>query len=165
MDIDFANAIFGLEKEVNVESGKILIKIPVGVRDGTELRFAGKGMPGPSGTPAGDLLLTLRVHKPRNVEISGDNLVTVSEIDIVTATIGGEISVTVVDTSQATGLGTAQLKIPAGTQHGSKFLIRGKGMPRLKGSGRGDVLVQVFVTVPKKVSRKQRELLEEYQRS
>ena len=162
MTIDFGEAIFGLEKEINVESGRVVIKIPQGVRDGTELRFAGKGMPRPDGGTAGDLYITVRVNTPKEFEMVGDTLVYKAEIDFVRAVLGGVIDIPVVDIHQLGGVGRTQLRIPPGTQSGSQFLIRGKGMPRLKGRGQGDILVQVLVRIPKKVSRRQRDLLEEY---
>jgi DnaJ-class molecular chaperone len=165
MVIDFADAVFGLEKEVNVESGKVTIKIPAGVRDGTELRFSNKGMPGPAGASAGDLFITLRVKKPQEFDIAGDNIVVNEEIDFTVATLGGELEVPVVDVTKANAVGYAKLKIPAGTQPGTRFLLRSKGMPKLRGHGQGDVIVNVFVTIPKKISKKQKDILEEYQKS
>ncbi len=165
INVSFRDAVFGLEKEINVESGKVLIKIPAGVRDGTELRFAGKGMPGEGGVPAGDLFLTIRVSYPKEFRVMNDTLVVVSEVDLVLATLGGGINIPVIDLNQPSGVGTVKLKIPAGTQYGAQFALRGKGMPRLGGRGQGDVLVQVLVMTPKKMSKKQRELLEEFRKS
>lgn len=163
MPLQFSDAVFGLEKEISVESGKFKVKIPIGIRDGMELKFSGKGMPGPSGAPSGDLFLTIRVHKPSTFSISGDNLIVIKEIDLITATLGGIVEVPVVDLKDKSALGITKLKIPAGTDYGSRFVLRGKGMPRLNGRGQGDVLVQVAVVVPKKLNKKQKDLLEEFQ--
>ncbi len=160
--VDFAEAISGVEKEVRIESGTAHINIPKGVRDGTELRFAGKGMPGPNNVPNGDLFITIRVATPREFQRVGDNLGTSIEISFVTAILGGEVEVPVVSLESKNGVGTAKLKIPGGTQSGTQFRLGGKGMPRLQGSGRGDVVVRVLVAIPKKISKGQRKLLEEY---
>ncbi|KKS19152.1 MAG: Chaperone protein DnaJ [candidate division WWE3 bacterium GW2011_GWC1_41_7] len=165
MNVEFADAVHGAEKKINVESGEITIKIPAGVHDGTEMRFAQKGMPGPTGTPNGDLYLTLRVPMPSQFKRIGENLGVLYEMDFSRLILGDTIEVPVVDTSVKGGIGTAKLKIPAGTQSGTQFRIRGKGMPRMRAGGQGDVIVQVEVQIPKKVSKKQKELLEEYQKS
>ena len=117
-------------------------------------------MPGPSGTPAGDLFITLKVAPPKGFKVVGDDLYVVAEIDIVTASLGGTVDVPVVDLTNSDALGKAKLKIPAGTQYGARLLIRGRGMPRLHGHGQGDVMVQVMVTVPKKLTKRQKDLLE-----
>lgn len=163
--VSFKEAVTGVEKEVNVESGKVKIKIPAGVHDGTELRFAGKGMPGPNGIPAGDLFLTLRVQLPKGFQRVGDVLATLVELDMVQAALGDAVEVPVVDEKSSDGLGLEKLKIPAGTQHGSQFRLRGKGMPRLGGNGKGDIIIQVSVVVPKKLSRTQKKLLEDYKKT
>lgn len=165
MTLSFSDAVKGLEKVIKVESGEITVKIPAGVSDGNEIRFAGKGMPGPNGAPAGDLFLTLRVDTPKIFERSNETLGVLSTIDIVTAILGGEVKVPVVDVNAKDCIGEATLKIPSGTQSGMQFKIKGKGMPQLRGNGRGDVIVQIVVDIPKKVSRRQKELLEEYRRS
>ncbi|GIW69473.1 MAG: molecular chaperone DnaJ [Patescibacteria group bacterium] len=162
MDITFREAVFGVEKDINIESGRVRIKIPAGARDGLELKFAGKGMPGPGGAPAGDLFLTLRVSYPQEFRVSGDDVLVLADVDIVTAALGGVIEVPVVDLSRPDAIGKAKLRIPAGTQHGTRFAVRGKGMPRLHGRGQGDVLVQVNVVVPRRLNKKQKDLLEAF---
>lgn len=162
MHIDFKDAIFGVEKELNVESGKVKVKIPAGMRDGMEIKFAGKGMPGPQGTPSGDLFLTLRLRNVPDFVIMGDDVLVSKEIKMVDAALGIVIEVPVVDMSVESGVGRAKLKIPGGTQYGARFQIRGKGMPRIHGRGQGNVIVQILVKIPERLSRKQRELLEKY---
>lgn len=163
LEIEFIDAVRGGEKTVKIESGPLTIKIPQGARDGTELRFSGRGSPGPSGTPPGDLFITLRVRLPRDFQDrSGDDLGVLKEIDFVTAVLGGVIDIPVVDEKSSNGIGKTQLKIPQGTQHGTRFRIRGKGIPRLNSKGSGDVIVQVVIKIPENVSRKQRDLLEQY---
>lgn len=162
MHIEFKDAVFGMEKEINVESGKVKIKIPSGVHDRTELRFAGKGMPGPKNLPPGDLFITVRLIMPKEFQRVRDTLVTVVELDAIKAALGDVIEVPIVDTSSKTGLGTTKLKIPAGTQHGTQFKLRGKGLPKLRGNTQGDVIVQVLVKIPTKLTRKQKKALESY---
>jgi len=165
LHIDFVDAVKGAERAVNVESGKVTIKIPQGARNGTEIRYAGKGMPGPNGAPAGDLLISLRVATPNKFHRVGDNLATRVEIDFVQAALGDVVEVPVVDLEESRGIGKAKLKIPAGTQPGTQIRLKGKGMPRLRSSGRGDVVAQVFVKIPKRLSRKQKKILQDYKKS
>ena len=160
--IDFTEAVFGLEKDISIESGKVKIKIPAGVHDGTELRFSEKGMKGPNGVPNGDLLITVRVKQPRDFTVNGENIYIQKEIDFVDAVLGDTIDIPSVDLSNKTGIGKSTLRIPSGTQSGTRFVVRGKGMPRLGRSGQGDLYVQVFVKIPSKISRKQKEILETY---
>jgi DnaJ-class molecular chaperone len=160
--VSFAEAVHGAEKNINIESGAMVIKIPQGAKNGTELRFAGKGMPGPNGAPSGDLYITIRVETPREFQIVGDNMGIALELEFTQAILGDIVEIPVVDVTQVNGLGKTNLKIPAGTQPGTQFRIRGKGMPRLNGRGQGDVIVQVFVKIPQKVNKKQKELLERY---
>ena len=162
MHVDFVDAVKGAEKEVKVESGKVKVKIPRGIRSGTEIKFPGKGMPGPNDLPPGDLFLTFRVQSPNEFQISGANVGQALEVDFADAILGTSVDIPVVDLDSNTGISEVKLKIPKGTQHGQQIRLRDKGMPRLRGNGRGDVIVQVFITLPKKVSRKQKKILEEY---
>lgn len=162
MHIDFKDAIFGVEREINVESGKVKVKIPAGMRDGMEIKFTGKGMPGPQGAPSGDLFLTLRLRNVPDFVIMGDDVLVSKEVKMVDAALGIVLEVPVVDTSVVGGVGRAKLKIPGGTQYGARFQIRGKGMPKIHGRGQGNVIVQILVKIPERLSRKQRELLEKY---
>lgn len=162
MRITFADAVFGLEKEIKIESGKVKIKIPAGVRDGMELRFPGYGAPAPQNGQPGDLFISLQIETPKDFEFFDEHILIKKEIDFVQASLGDNIEVPVVDVTSSSGVGTAKLRIPEGTQYGTKFLIRGKGMPRFKEHGQGDVVVQVFIVIPKKLSREQKDLLEKY---
>jgi len=162
MHIDFRDAVFGLEKEINVESGRVKVKIPAGMRDGMEVKFTGKGMPGPSGAPSGDLYLTVRLRDVPDFVLMGDDVLVSKEISMVEAALGMVIEVPVVDLSSRSGVGKAKLRIPGGTQYGSRFLIRNKGMPRIHGRGQGNVIVQVLVKIPQRLNKKQRDILEEF---
>lgn len=165
LHVEFADAVKGTEKSINVESGKVNIKIPAGIRDGIEMKFAEKGMHSQGGGVNGDLFLTIRVQTPRGFKIFGDDIGTLVEIDFTQALLGDVIEVLVVDPNSSNGLSNAKLKIPAGTQPSTQFRLKGKGMPRLRGSGRGDVIAEVSIKIPSKISRKQRELMEEYKRA
>ena len=166
LEIQFVDAVQGAQKSIKVETGEITIKIPQGARDGTELRFAGRGLPGPANTPAGDLFITLRVPTPREFQDrAGDDLGVLKELDFVTATLGGLVEIPVVDIKSHTGLATTQLKIPAGTQHGIQFRVRDKGIPRLNGRGNGDIIVQVAIKIPQNLSKQQKQALEDYRKS
>lgn len=165
MRIDFVDAVKGTEKKVKIESGEVTINIPRGVRNGTELRFPGKGMEGPDGTPNGDLFITLRVPTPKGFERAGDDLGVITEISFVQAVLGDNIEVDVVDPESNDGLGKATLKVPKGTQPGTQFRLRDKGMPRLRGNGRGSVIVKVNVKIPTRLNRRQKKLMEDYQKT
>ncbi len=162
MRLEFKDMIFGIEREIDVESGKVKVKIPAGMRDGMEIKFSGKGMPGPDGAPNGDLYLTVRVRNIPDFVIMGDDILINKEIGMVDAALGTIIEVSVVDIQNKEGLGKTKLKLPGGTQYGSRFLIKGKGMPKLHGRGQGNVIVQILVRVPERLSKKQRELLESF---
>jgi DnaJ-class molecular chaperone len=165
MHIEFREAVFGLEKEISIDSGKVTIKIPAGIRDGSEIRFSGKGMAGPNNLPNGDLYITVRYKSPSEFEIHGANILVVKEIDFILATLGGELEIPVIDTTTKNGIDKTKLKIPAGTQYGTRFLVRSKGMPRVQASGQGDAIVQVIVVIPKSLNRKQKKVLEDYKNS
>ena len=130
------------------------VKIPAGVKDGTRIKLRGKGEAGYGGAPAGDLYVVTRVEPSKIYERRGDDLVVNVPVPFSTAALGGSVEVPTPD-------GPVSLKIPSGTEDGKLLRIKGRGAPRLKGSGQGDVLARVRIEVPKRVNKKQRELLEE----
>jgi molecular chaperone DnaJ len=133
----------------------IRVKIPAGVADGQRIRFKGKGEPGPGGGPAGDLYVVAKVEKHPYLDRQNSHITMELPVSFSEAALGTEVEIPTVD-------GRVKLKIPAGTQSGRTFRLKGKGAPRLKGKGgRGDLLVTVRLVVPKKVNKKEREIIEQ----
>ncbi len=129
-------------------------KIPAGVEDGTRIRFQGLGEAGAFGGPSGDLYVVLHVKEHPFFEREGNDLHCVVPISFSQAALGTEIKVPTLE-------GEHTLKIPEGTQSGTAFRIRNKGVPVLEGRGKGDLYVEVRVQTPARISRRQRELLQE----
>lgn len=136
---------------------KINVKIPAGINDGSAIRLRGRGEAPSGGGPnaaKGDLYVHVSINPSKQFERHGKDIVSEVTIDMVDAALGTEINVPTVD-------GKKKLKIPAGTQHGQTFRISGSGVPHGRGDTRGDHLVTVNISIPKKVSGKQKELLQE----
>ncbi|HEY0545374.1 MAG TPA: molecular chaperone DnaJ [Pyrinomonadaceae bacterium] len=138
-----------VERERSME-----VKIPAGVETGSRLRIAGEGEAGTQGGPSGDLYVVLHVSEHERFERQGSNLYSSVPITFAQAALGSEIPVETLDARQ-------QLKIPAGTQTGTVFRVKGQGMPVLGGRGRGDLFVSVTVVTPTTLTRDQRKLLEQ----
>jgi molecular chaperone DnaJ len=133
------------------------VKIKPGVKDGTKIRLKGKGEAGQNGGPNGDLIVVTRVEPSPTYERRGDDLVVQVPVSYPTAALGGKVEV-------PTPEGAVSLTIPAGSEDGKLLRIKGRGAPRLSGSGKGDVLARVRIQVPKRVNKKERELLQELQK-
>lgn len=136
---------------------KLNVRIPAGVDTGSRLRSSGNGEAGLAGGQSGDLYIVLNVKEHELFERQDDNLFCEIPIKFTLATLGGNIEV-------PTLFGKASLKIPSGTQSGTTFRLREKGMPSLRGGRQGDQLVRVQVEVPSSLSSEQRKLLEEFAR-
>jgi molecular chaperone DnaJ len=133
------------------------VKIPAGVRDGTRIKLKGKGEAGYGGAPAGDLYVITRVADSPVYERRGSDLIVNVPITYPQAALGATVEV-------PTPEGAVSLKVPAGSEDGKLLRIRGRGAPKLNSSGRGDVLARLRLQVPKKLTKKEREALEELQK-
>ena len=139
-----------------VEKVKTLkVKVPAGVDDGSRLRVANEGAAGAKGGPHGDLYVYLFVKRHKFFERDGNDVYCEVPINIVQATLGAEVEVPTLD-------GKVVMKIPEGTQPGRVMRLRGKGIPRLRGSGRGDQLVRIKVVVPTKLNERQKTALQNF---
>ena len=130
-----------------------MVSIPAGVDTGNQIRLTGEGQPGVNGGPNGHVYLGIKVRPHKFFRRRDDDILLDLNINIPQATLGAEVEVPTVD-------GDASLSIPAGTQPGKVFRMRGKGVPYLRGNGRGDQLVLVNVEIPKRINDDQRELFE-----
>jgi molecular chaperone DnaJ len=132
---------------------KISINIPAGINDGTKLRLVGQGQPGAAGGPAGDLIVKINISEHRFFERKGSDIFCKVPINIAQAILGSKIRVRTID-------GRVDLKIPPGTQSGTKFRLRGRGVK--VNEFRGDQYVEVVVEVPRNISPKQKKLMEDF---
>jgi molecular chaperone DnaJ len=131
---------------------KLNVKVPPGVEEGTRIRYGGEGDAGRSGGPSGDLYIVLSIHPHDFFERSGSDLHCVIPISFPQAVLGAEIEIEGID-------GKLTIKIPEGTPSGKELRVRGRGVPHLNDKGRGDLVVQVIVQIPKKLTRAQRDLV------
>lgn len=139
------------------QTRKIEVKIPSGADDGTQLRIAGEGEAGERGAGSGDLYVVVHIKEHGIFERHGDDIYVKVPLPFTIAATGGEIEVPTLD-------GKAKLTIPAGTQSNTIFRMRGHGIPHLNGYGKGNQNVEVVISVPEKLSKKQKELLEEFEK-
>jgi len=130
------------------------VSIPAGVDDGTRIRLAGEGQPGGNNGPPGDLYLLVRVRPHKYFRRRDNDILLDLNVNIAQATLGAEVQVPTVD-------GDVKLKIPSGTQPGKIIRMRGKGVPHLRSNSRGDQLVIVNVTIPKRLDEEERKLFEQ----
>lgn len=138
---------------VEVRTRSIRVRIPAGVKDGATIRLAGKGEPGRNGGPAGDLLVKVHVSPHPIFGRSGDNLTVTVPISYAEATLGTRLTVPTMN-------GPVKMKVPAGTPSGKVFRIKGRGFPSSRGRG-GDLLARVEIQVPNKLSKDEKQLLEQ----
>ena len=133
------------------------VTIPPGARNGTRIRLKGKGEAGQSGGPAGDLYVVVEVEPSPLFERRGADLVLDVPVTYAEAALGANVEIPTPD-------GPVSLKIPGGTESGKLLRVKGRGAPRIKGNGKGDLLARVKVTVPKKLTKAEREALEGYRK-
>jgi len=132
------------------------VKIPKGVEEGTRIRLSGEGEAGTRGAPSGDLYIFLSIKAHPFFKRDSDMLYCQVPIPMATATLGGQIEVPTVEGKRA------RIKIPEGTQSGRQFRLRGKGMPELNGGFVGDMIIETVVETPVNLTKRQREILEEF---
>ncbi len=162
LNVTFDEAFRGAQKRVTVrvpgraESETLDVKIPAGAVDGGRLRFRGKGGAGQAGGEAGDLLITTHIEPHPYYTREGADVVMDVPINIAEAALGASVVVPAPDGTKV------RVKIPAGTQDGAKLTIRGKGAPKVKGEGTGDLRIVVKVSVPRTMNERQRAAMEEF---
>jgi molecular chaperone DnaJ len=132
----------------------LLVKVPAGVEQDTRIRYQGEGEAGKYGGPSGDLYVVLSVKKHKFFERDGDDLHCVMPISFPQAALGTELEIETLEGREA-------LKVPEGTQSGREFRLRGKGVPHLNERGKGDLIVELRVATPAKLTRQQRDLLKQ----
>lgn len=144
----------GLERRTR----KKVVNIPAGVDTGNQIRLAGEGQPGLNGGPQGNLYLVIQVKSHKFFRRRENDILLDLDINVAQATLGAEVEVPTVD-------GLAKLRIPSGIQPGKVLRLPGKGVPHLRGSGRGDQLVVINVEIPKRLNSEQRQLFEHLAKS
>jgi curved DNA-binding protein len=154
--VTLEDAYRGTQKSVSHQGRTLTVTVPAGVKTGSRLRMKGEGET--HGRDRGDLYLVVEVVPHSMFQREGSDLLTEVSVTLPQAILGADLSVPTLE-------GSVIMKIPAGTQSGSTFRLRGKGMPELRGSGAGDELVKVNVQIPKNLTARQRELVEELART
>ena len=135
---------------------EIEINVPAGVEEGVQLRVTGEGDAGPEGAPRGDLYCVIREKEHRAFQRSGPDVLTEVPFSFAQLALGDKVEI-------PTLRGKVEMTVPAGTQSGKVFRLRGQGLPRLESRGRGDQLVRVFCEIPNKLTDRQEEILREFQ--
>ena len=155
--LEFKEAVFGTTREITApESGhKLKVKIPAGIDDGMAVRLTGKGGAAPKDGEPGDLYVRVRVKPDKTLTREGNIILSEAVISMADAALGCELDVETVD-------GKVTMKVPAGTQSGTPFRLSGHGVPFRADGDRGPHIVTIIVETPKNLSKKQRELLEEF---
>jgi curved DNA-binding protein len=158
VEINLAEAYHGTTRLLTKDGRRIEVKIPPGAKTGTRVRMRGEGGSGMAGGQAGDLYLKVKVARDPHFGRKGDSLYVTVPVDLYTAVLGGEVRVPTLS-------GDVNLKIPAGSQNGQTFRLRGKGMPKLRQpTEHGDLYVRLDVRLPTKLTPEQRELFEQLRR-
>lgn len=158
LHVSLAESIFGAERLVafNKDDGvaKITVKIPPGIQSGKKLRLAGKGHPSPDGGPPGDLLVAIHVTPHPEIKRQGYNLVRDVNILPSEAILGTTVKVETLDGS------VLNLKVPPGTKSHTRLRVKGYGVPRSKGGGRGDLFARLIINFPETLTERQKELVQ-----
>lgn len=145
-------------KKFNILEHSVRVKVPSGITDGSRLRLRGEGDSGINGGPDGDLYIEITVHEHPLFRREGHDLFLNVPVGFVQAALGDEVEI-------ITPKGRSTIKIPAGTQSGQTFRLKGKGAPKLEGRGMGDLYIQIEVRVPVKLSKKQKQLLKDFEKA
>lgn len=154
--LNFEEAVFGTAKTVTADGKELKVKIPAGIDDGMSIRLAGKGGPAPKGGTKGDLYVFVRVKPHKHLTREGSIILSEIIVSMADAALGTTVDVETVD-------GNVRMKVPAGTQSGTPFKLSGHGVPLMRSDGdRGPHIVTVIVETPKNLSKRQKELLEEF---
>ena len=162
MVVSFAEAFKGTTKRVTVrvpgraDKTTLDVKVPAGAVDGGRMRFKGQGVPGRNGGPAGDLLITTKIAPDPQFSRKGADVLTKVQVSFAEAALGASAVVPAPDGSKV------RVKVPAGTQPGTVLSVKGKGAPRVKGVGNGDLKITVEIPVPTSINDAQRKALEDY---
>lgn len=159
LTITLEDSVFGAEKKLALQKEQgveeINFKIPAGINSGKKLRLAAKGGPGIDGGPPGDLYINITITPHPIFARDGNDIYIDKTISFSQAVLGTTIDISTVDGA------VKRIKIPPGTQNGTKIRMKGFGVPRLKGSGKGDQFVKIIVDIPRKVSERQAALIRE----
>ena len=154
--LNFEEAVFGTTKIITADGKDLKVKIPAGIDDGMSIRLSGKGGAAPKGGTKGDLYVFVRVKPHKRLTREGNIILSDRVISMVDAALGTEVDVETVD-------GNVRMKVPAGTQSGTPFKLSGHGVPLMRSDGdRGPHIVTIIVETPKNLSKRQKELLEEF---
>ncbi|PBQ30648.1 molecular chaperone DnaJ [Sphingobacteriaceae bacterium] len=158
LSLDLKDVFTSQKQTITVNGKNIRMTIPAGLENGQTIRIKGHGGEGANGGPAGDLLITFSIKNNTAFKRDGSNLYSNQDLDFYTAVLGGDVTINTFD-------GKVKLKVPAGTQSGTKVKLKGKGFPVYKSEGQfGDLYVTYQVKVPTNLSAKEKELFEELQK-
>jgi curved DNA-binding protein len=159
LSITLREAALGAEKQLSFPTGKktekVMVKIPPGISTGKKLRIQGKGAPGLTGGPSGDLFIQIKVMEDPIFKLEEQNLIVEKEISFSQAVLGTKVEVPTLEGK------SLQVNIPPGTQPHSKLRLKGYGLPSLAGKGKGDQFVKILIKVPKKLTDHQKKIMEE----
>ena len=162
VEVTLKEAISGLEKDIHFfiqtkngrEERKFSVNIPAGIDSGQSIRVSGKGQPSPNGGPNGDVYMLIHVKPDLRFARQGSDIFTELTINFVQAVLGETIEIETID-------GRKKLIVPPGSTHGQQIRLKGEGMPKLHGRGKGDQYVKILIDIPKRPNRKMKNVLKE----